>query len=164
MGNFQIKIFEKNGSIYRTYTEEYFKNKFKESKIEANFELMMVIEGLTFIICLLDYTLNGKEREYFEFAREASFKDAIKKIKKIIGKKLEERINIYRKKRNELVHNWLNIKCTKENLRNYSYDEALNELFNYGLPLPNQIWNAAKNFIEKDPQKRIKLNGKKIII
>lgn len=138
--NFSIKINDKGGIPYRDYTPETLRKLFLESKTGANFELMSLIEGLTFLGYFIYCNISKQPEKYdkvlSDTTREGSFASVIDKLfkQKVITENLQSQLHKYRKKRNSIVHNWLNFKDPlNSGFKDYSYDEALGQLFVCGI-------------------------------
>lgn len=68
--------------------------------------------------------------------KEGSFASVIDKLfkAKVITENLQLQLHKYREKRNSVVHNWLNFKNPlNSGFKDYSYDEALGQLFVCGM-------------------------------
>ncbi len=136
---YSIKIFERGGLPYRNYTPFSLKQLFIESKTAANFELLAIIEGLTYLGYFLFCNIT-KQPEVYEKAlkhpTKGSFKAVIDDLYEagIIDEKIQKLLQEYRNKRNAVVHNWLQMKTPlNPDLKDYSHDEALGDLFKSGM-------------------------------
>lgn len=137
---FSIKINDKGGVPYRDYTPEKLRKLFLESKTGANFELMSLIEGLTFLGYFIYCNISKQPEKYNEVLKknttEGSLASVIDKLfeAKVITEKLQLQLHKYREKRNSVVHNWLNFKDPlNSGFKDHSYDEVLGWLFVYGM-------------------------------
>ena len=142
MSNFYIQINEKGGIHFRKYTEDSLEMLFDISPTAANFELMVLIEGLVFMALRIHFIVTGKENDYEEFIkRNDSLDCAIDKLasEKIIGEALKVQLTEYRKMRNEIAHNAFRMKSLKSKLfptfNDYSYSDVLKDLFNKGMKI-----------------------------
>ncbi|MFA6081207.1 MAG: hypothetical protein WC741_02255 [Patescibacteria group bacterium] len=136
---FSIKIFERGGLPYRDYTPASLKKLFIDSKTGANFELLAIIEGLTYFAYFIYCNINNQSKKYESILKnpiKGSFKSVINYLceEGIIDKELQKLLQDYREKRNVVVHNWLQLKTPlSPTLKEYSHDEALGELFKAGM-------------------------------
>lgn len=138
-GQFSIKFNDRGGIPYRDYNPTTFQKLFNESRTAANFELMVLIEGLTFLAYFIYCQLKGKPEKYNEILNDptqGSFKSVTDLLFSlgIISEELKNQLHEYRIKRNKITHNWLKIKTPLDvNLKEYSFDEALKDLFDCGM-------------------------------
>jgi len=136
---FSIKINDKGGIPYRDYTPDTLRRLFIESKTAANFEIMALIEGLTYLGYFLYCNITKQPEKYEKILKDldkGSFKSVINYLyyEGVIDKTLRKQLHEYRGKRNHVVHNWLQLKTPlNPKLKDYSYDEALGELFQCGM-------------------------------
>ncbi|MCX6706344.1 MAG: hypothetical protein NTV24_04580 [Candidatus Woesebacteria bacterium] len=136
---FSIRINDKGGVPFRDYTPEILRKLFLESKTGANFELMSLIEGLTFLGYFIYCNVSKQPEKYdkvLKNTKEGSFASVIDKLfeVKVITEDMQLQLHQYREKRNSVVHNWLNFKDPlNSDFRSYSYDEALDQLFVCGM-------------------------------
>lgn len=155
---FSIRVNDKGGIPFRDYTPETLRKLFLESKTGANFELMSLIEGLTFLGYFIYCNVSKQPEKYNEVlknTREGSFASVIDKLfeAKVITGNLQLQLHRYREKRNSVVHNWLNFKDPlNSNFKNYSYDEVLGQLFVCGMEtlgiLHKEIIPSKKTWVE----------------
>jgi len=137
--SFSIKINDKGGIPYRDYTPATLRKLFLESKTGANFELMSLIEGLTFLSYFIYCNVSKQPEKYNKILKnikEGSFALVIDYLfkEKVITKNLQFQLHKYRGKRNSVVHNWLNFKePLSSGFKDYSYDETLGQLFICGM-------------------------------
>ncbi|RJR23835.1 hypothetical protein C4578_03590 [Candidatus Microgenomates bacterium] len=156
--NFSIKINDKGGVPYRDYTPTTFRKLFLESKTGANFELVSLIEGLTFLGYFIYCNVSKQPEKYNKILKnpkEGSFASVIDYLfkAKVISKNLKLQLHKYRKERNSVVHNWLNFKePLNSDFKNHSYDEALGQLFMCGMEtigmLHKEIVPSKKTWID----------------
>lgn len=145
---YSIKIFEKGGVPYRHYTPESLEKLFLESKTAANFEVMALIEGLTNFAYFLYCNLTKQKEKYDEVLKDqykGSFKSVIDYINEsgIIDSELKEQLHEYRKMRNEVMHNWLQLKTPlNPDLDKYSHEQALNDLYILGMKVLGLLHRA----------------------
>jgi len=138
-GSFSIKVNDKGGIPYRDYTPTIFRKLFLESKTGANFELMSLIEGLTYLSYFIFCHVSGTPERYNEVLEKPiknSFGVVIDYLYDggVFDKPLRDQLIEYKNKRNEVVHNWLPLKNPlNPNLSEYSHDEALGKLFKCGI-------------------------------
>lgn len=136
---FSIRVNDKGGIPFRDYTPETLRKLFLKSKTGANFELMSLIEGLTFLGYFIYCNVSKQPEKYnnmLKNTREGSFASVIDKLfkAKVITKDLQLQLHKYREKRNAVVHNWLNFKNPLDSeFKHYSYDEVLSQLFVCGI-------------------------------
>lgn len=136
---FSIRVNDKGGIPFRDYTPETLRKLFLESKTGANFELVSLIEGLTFLGYFIYCNVSKQSEKYnnmLKNTREGSFASVIDKLfkAKVITKDLQLQLHKYREKRNAVVHNWLNFKNPLDSeFKHYSYDEVLGQLFVCGI-------------------------------
>jgi len=136
---FSIRINDKGGVPFRDYTPETLRKLFLESKTGANFELMSLIEGLTFLGYFIYCNVSKQPEKYnkvLKDTREGSFASVIDKLfkAKVVTEDLQLQLHKYREKRNAVVHNWLNFKNPLDSeFKHYSYDEVLGQLFVCGI-------------------------------
>lgn len=141
---FTVQINNQDGSLYRKYTKDTLQMLFAVSPSAANFELIIVIEGLVFMAIRSHYMVTNQQSEYNVFLsdrNESTFYSAIQKICTlgIIGKNLHIRLENFRKLRNEVAHDLFQIKSvfTKKapQFKKDSYEQSLKNLFNTGLEI-----------------------------
>ena len=134
---FSIKINDKGGIPYRDYNPATLRKLFIESKTAANFEIMALIEGLTYLGCFLYCNITKHPEKYEKILENrVPFGSVINYLyhEGVINKTLKEQIHKYKEKRNNVVHNWLQLKTPlNPKLNEYSYDEVLGELFQCGM-------------------------------
>ncbi len=139
---FTVQINNKDGSPYRKYTKETLQMLFAISPSAANFELIIVIEGIVFMAIRSFYMMTHRESEYGKFlenGRESTFYSATQKIYTlgIVDKKLYKKLDTFRTLRNEIAHDLFQIKSvfTKKSpkFKDESHDQSLKKLFNTGL-------------------------------
>ncbi len=142
MSRFYIQINEKGGKYFRKYTEDTLQMLYDISPTAANFELMVLIEGLVFMALRVHFIVIGKKNDYEKFIeKDDRLNCAIDKLasEEIIDKVLEGQLIDYRKMRNEIAHNAFRIKSFKSKLfplfKDYSYSEAFKDLFNKGMKI-----------------------------
>lgn len=163
--NFTIQINDRGGAPFRKYTPDTLVMLFQTSKTAANFELMVLIEGLSFLAYYMHLTLNGRSSEYDE---KADFADVIDKLeeKKIIGKKLKGKLHSYRKQRNQIVHDLFRIKSfhKEPDFKNYSYEVELEKLFWSGMNAFDDLYKRIMPSKDFDVMKLAeRLKGSKLI-
>jgi hypothetical protein len=141
---FSIRVNDKGGIPYRDYSPETLRKLFLDSKTGANFELMSLIEGLTFLGYFIYCNTSKQPEKYKKVLKECvSTSVIIDKLfqAKIISEDLQLQLHEYWEKRNSVVHNWLNFKNPLDsNFKNYSYDEALGQLFICGMKTLNMLY------------------------
>src|SRR4030042_381453 len=136
---FSIRIFEKGGLPYRHYTPTSLNKLFIDSKTAANFELLAIIEGLTYLGYFVYCNVTKQSQKYEAILKnpiKGSFKSVIDYLYDagIIDRELHGLLHDYREKRNAVVHNWLQLKTPlNPALKDYSHDKALGELFKSGM-------------------------------
>lgn len=136
--HYSIKIFERGGLPYRNYTPDSLDKLFTESKTAANFEIMALIEGMTFLGYFIFCNVSKEPEKYEAIIKnpsKGSFSSVINYLYQsgIIDIDLKDLLHEYRKKRNSITHNWLQLKTPlNPDLKDYSYDEALGDLFKAG--------------------------------
>ncbi len=162
---YSIKIFEKGGLPYRNYTPSSLKQLFIESKTAANFELLAIIEGLTYLGYFL-YCNITKQSEVYEKALKDPIKGSFKAVINslydlgIIDEELQKLLQDYREKRNAVVHNWLQMKTPlNPNLSDYSHDEALGELFKSGMKTLGLLYKSVCPSKENWEEYKKRFNG-----
>ena len=145
---YSIKVFDKNGVPYRNYTYSFLNQLFLSSKTAANFEVMALVEGLSFLGYFI-YCNASKQPENYEKLINSkmrnNFSTVINCLRKagIIDKETKKKLHNYRNKRNDVFHNWLQLKTPlNPKLSEYSYDEVLGELFKCGMEALHMIQKA----------------------
>lgn len=157
----------KAGQHYRTYTPESLQMLYDVSPSAANFELAILIEGLTFLGYRITCEVRKKPEEYTEFLsnkRVSTFYEAIERIYKlkIIDNTVKTTLHKYREKRNEIVHDLFRLKTInltdKVAFKDFSYKKAQEDLFKSGIEalkslykfiVPGSIsWNEYKKRLE----------------
>lgn len=145
---YSIKVFGKGGLPYRNYTPSSLNQLYIESKTAANFELLAIIEGLTYLGYFL-YCNITKQPEVYEKHLKDPIKGSFKLVINylfdfgIIDEELQGLLQDYREKRNAVVHNWLQMKTPlNPNLKDYSHDEALGDLFKAGTKTLGLLYKA----------------------
>jgi DNA-binding transcriptional ArsR family regulator len=142
MSQFGLQINNKDGSLYRKYTKDTLHMLFSISPTAANFELMIVIEGVVFMGVRSFYIINKQEQEYDKFIADKSqstFSGAIQRLYMmgIIDEPLKEKLITYKTLRNEIAHDWFQIKTVYTegvpSFKEFSHDESLKKLFDSGL-------------------------------
>lgn len=156
--SFSIKINDKGGVPYRDYTITSLRKLFLESKTGANFELMSLIEGLTYLGYFIYCNVSKQPKKYNKILKninKGSFASVINYLfkAKVITEKLQLQLHSYRKMRNSIVHNWLRFKDPlNSGLKDYSYDEVLGRLFVCGVEtlgmLHREIVPSKENWID----------------
>lgn len=137
--SFSIKVNDRGGVPYRDYTPTTFRKLFLESKTGANFELMSLIEGMTYLGYFVYCNLTKQPEKYDQILKnhiKGSFNAIIGYLYKegIIDEELRDQLYEYKKKRNEVMHNWLPLKNPiNPKLKDYSHDEALGDLYKCGM-------------------------------
>ncbi len=145
---YSIKIFERGGLPYRDYTPASLNKLFIDSKTGANFELLAIIEGLTYLGYFLYCNINNQAQYYENILKDptkGSFKSVINYLYKlgIIDENLQKLLQNYRERRNGVVHNWLQMKTPlNPDLKDYSHDEALGDLFKSGMKTLGLLYKA----------------------
>lgn len=139
---FFIQINEKGGKHFRKYTEDSLQILFDTSPSAANFELMILIEGLVFLALRTHFIIAGKEGDYEKFLKKDDrVKKAIDKLvsEHIIEEGLKKKLNEYRGMRNEIAHNAYRMKSFKSKVfpsfKEYSYTDAFEALFHKGMEI-----------------------------
>ena len=137
---FFIQVNDKGGGHFRKYTEDSLQMLFDTSPSAANFELMVLVEGLVFMSLRTHFIIADNEEGYEKFLkRDDRLKTAIDKlvIEHIVDRNLERKLDEYRKIRNEIVHNIYRMKSFKSKLfptfKDYSYIDAYKSLFQIGM-------------------------------
>lgn len=142
MKQFGVQIKSKNGSHFRNYTQDTLQMLFDTSPSAANFELIIVIEGLIFMAIRSFYLLINKEAEYSKYIANkngASFYNAIEKIYKlgIIDETLRKDLHKFRELRNDIAHDLFQLKTVytegAPQFKDYPYENSLRDLFESGL-------------------------------
>ena len=138
--SFYIQINDKGGKHFRKYTVDNLQMLFDISPTAANFELMVLIEGLVFMALRVHFMVTGNEKGYDQFiAKNDRLECAIDRLasEKIISSALKGQLADYRKMRNEIAHNVFRMKSLNSRVfpefKNYSYSKALSELFERGM-------------------------------
>ena len=140
--SFYIQINDRGGKHFRKYTVDSLQMLFDISPTAANFELMVLIEGLVFMALRVHFMVTDNEKSYDQFiAKNDRLECAIDKLasEKIISRVLKGQLTEYRKMRNEIAHNAFRMKLLNSRIfpefKNYSYSEALLELFEKGMDI-----------------------------
>ena len=140
--NFFIQINDRGGKHFRRYTVDSLQMLFDISPTAANFELMVLIEGMVFMALRVHFMVIGNKKGYKQFiVKNDRLECAIDKLafEKIISPALKGQLTEYRKIRNEIVHNAFRIKSLDSRIfpefKNYSYSEAFSELFKKGVDI-----------------------------
>ena len=138
---FTVQIFDKGGKHFRKYTKDTLQMLYDTSPSAANFEMIIVVEGLVFM-ALRSYYIKAKdEKPYGKFIKnkkEGTFYNAIEKIYYlgIIDRVLKEKLHKYRDLRNEIAHDLFQMKSVLiegVTFKDYLHSKSLEELFESGL-------------------------------
>ena len=147
----RIQINDKGGKHYRTYTRESLQMLFDVSPSAANFELAILIEGLTFLGYRISCEIRKKAEEYSNFLadkKSATFYEVIERIYKlgIIDETAKTILHDYRQERNGIVHALFRLKTinlTKEvEFKDFSYKEAQEKLFYLGIEALESLYKS----------------------
>lgn len=135
---------EKGGRPFRKYTKDTFEILYSTTRLGANYELSVVIEGLIFISILTFYAFRKEELKYFEFVLSTptpSLGSGIRKLKSfnIFPERIIQKLERYQKLRNDFIHDPFRLKTMKFN--NHSIESSLEELFNLGMDLFHELNN-----------------------
>ncbi len=139
---YPIHIFDKGGkSIFRKYNEDTLRTIYSASKLGANYEVFVLVEGLIFMAILSYYTLRGEVQEYFDFLFQEPMPGlgaGINKLKKLqILEDLLEEIEAYKKARNAFAHDPFRLKAMV--FTDYHVSEECERLFEQGMLLLNKL-------------------------
>lgn len=137
---FSIQVNDKGGKHFRKYTEDTLRTFFDASPTAANFELMVLIEGLVFMALRIHFVSVGDAKGYDRFVKKNDrLENAVKKLSSVgvVDSKLRSNLTNYRKMRNEISHNLFRMKSFDSKIfpkfKNYSYSKALADLFEMGM-------------------------------
>lgn len=142
MKPFTVQINDKNGIQFRKYTKDTFQMLFDTSPSAANFEMIIVLEGLVFTAIRMHYMVTKKEKDYDKFIsnkKRGTFYNAIEKLYKlgIIDLSLKDKLHTYRELRNEIAHDLFQLKSVytegTPKFKDYPHTTALKNLFDTGL-------------------------------
>lgn len=146
-----VRINDRDGKHYRIYTKDTLQMLFDVSPSAVNFELMILIESLTFFAYRVSCEMREVADEYKEFLSgkgSATFYEAIERIYNwgIIDRKLKSKLHKYREERNIIVHDLFRLKSfdaeTGVAFKDFSYKEAQEKLFTYGIQIFEPIVKA----------------------
>lgn len=138
----KIQINDRDAKHYRTYMAESLQMLFNVSPSAANFELAILIEGLTFLGYRITCKVRKKPEEYTKLLsnkKASTFYEAIERIYKlkIIDNTAKTTLHKYREKSNEIVHDLFRLKTInltdKVAFKDFSYKENQEDLFKIGI-------------------------------
>ncbi len=121
---------------------------FDTSPSAANFEMIIVIEGIVFMAIRTYYIVTKQEKEYDIFITNkkiGTFYNAIEKLYKlgIIDLDLQKKLHSYRELRNEIAHDLFQLKSVytedTPKFKDYPHTTALKNLFDTGLEAFNLL-------------------------
>lgn len=142
--NFGIQINNKEGKPFRKYTKDTLQMLFDTSPSAANFEMIIVIEGLVFMGIRLFYMISKQNNEYNKFIKDkkaSTFYRAIEKLYclGIIDESLQRKLHSYREQRNEIAHDLFQLKSiyteSAPKFKNFTHTDLLKKLFDQGLEI-----------------------------
>lgn len=133
---YPIRINDKNGKLFRKYTEDTLRTIYSSSPLGANYEVSVLIEGLVFMALLSYYALQGKPIDYFEFVlkkRMPTLGAGLKRLKNIgiFEDSVIKEVEKYKNFRNDFIHDPFKMKTMVFN--NHSVVESLEQLFEQGI-------------------------------
>ncbi len=142
MKPFTVQINDKDGKHFRKYTKDTLQMLFDTSPSAANFEMMIVVEGLVYMAVRSFYIITKQENEYNKFIadrKNSTFYHAIEKIYLlgIIDEDLKVKLHYFRQLRNDIAHDLFQIKSIFTDkvpkFKDYSHTKSLKDLFQVGL-------------------------------
>lgn len=144
MAQFTVIVNDGEGHHFRRYNKDTLQMLYDVSPSAANFEMIIVIEGLVFMAIRSYYIVSKNEKGYGQFINKkktATFYHAIEFLYKlgIIENNLKKELHEYRELRNEIAHDLFQFKSVftekAPTFKNVSHTESLEKLFDKGLEI-----------------------------